>query len=197
MNVGEKINYLTLIEKTEKRKGRQWGLFKCDCGNVKEIRIDNVTSKTTKACGCKKWQKGNKHHYIHGICYTRIYNIWEHIKKRCYNPKTRCYERYGGRGITMCDEWRKSPKAFYDWSMANGYADNLSIDRIDNNGNYEPSNCRWATDSEQSNNRRSCILITRNGKTQTMAQWCRELGIPYSRVQMRRSRGWSEDRLFD
>lgn len=194
MEIGEKINHLTLIKDIGIKGGRHWGLFQCDCGNIKEIRIDHVQTGNNKGCGClnKKPTYGN---YKYGICYTRIYQIWEHMKKRCFCKTDKAYKDYGGRGITICDEWL-NPKAFYDWSLENGYSDNLSIDRINVNGNYEPSNCRWADAKQQANNRRSNILITRDGRTQTLSQWCEELNIPYSRTLSRLKMGWKEEELF-
>jgi hypothetical protein len=118
------------------------------------------------------------------------------MKSRCYTEGNIEYKRYGGRGIKVCDEWKNSFITFYEWAMKNGYSDNLSIDRIDYNGNYEPDNCRWATPIQQSNNRRNNILITREGRTQTLAQWCREYDLPYSRVLARRNRGWKDEDLF-
>lgn len=195
MKVGDKVNGLTMISERYVKDKRGWALFRCECGNEKEIRIDRVTSGNTKYCGCHMGKHHGKANYKHGICHTRIYNIWEKIKQRCNDPNCREFPRYGGRGIRMCDEW-KDPKVFYDWSMANGYKDNLTIDRIDFNGNYEPSNCRWATPKEQANNKRNNIYITLDGRTQTLMQWCEEMKQPYPRIQARLYRGWSYEKAL-
>lgn len=121
----------------------------------------------------------------HGMTGTRIYKIWCKMKERCYNSHHNSYIYYGGRGITVCAEWLNNFQAFYDWAMANGYADNLTLDRIDSNGNYEPSNCRWATTAEQSNNKRNSQYITHNGKTQTKAQWAKEIGTDKTVIEKR------------
>ena len=126
----------------------------------------------------------------------RILGILRGMKQRCYNKNDDRYPRYGGRGITVCDEWRINPQAFYEWSMANGYADDLTIDRIDNDGNYEPSNCRWATQKEQANNKSSCIYITYNGETKDVKQWSEELGMPYNTLFSRISAGWPVEKAF-
>ena len=196
MEIGEKRNHLVLLEDLGMRQGRHYGKFKCDCGNIKDIRIDYVTSGNNKACGCMRYIKHSKGNTKHNVSHTRIYDIHQKMIARCYKENVSNYSEYGGRGIRVCDEWREDVKAFYDWSMANGYSDNLSIDRIDNNGNYEPSNCRWATAEQQSNNRRNNVLITLNGETQTLAQWCKHFNIPYARAQMRMYRGWKDEDLF-
>lgn len=132
----------------------------------------------------------------HGMTGTRIHNIWRSIKRRCYTKSHIEYKRYGGRGITACDEWQEFIP-FYEWSMKNGYQDNLTIDRIDPDGNYAPDNCRWATQKEQQNNRRNNHLITYNGKTQTAKQWSEELNIKNSTIITRLSRGWSVERTLN
>ena len=134
------------------------------------------------------------------------------MKQRCYNPKHDHYKYYGARGITICDEWlnpeiihlgcrgrfTKGYQAFKEWALENGYADNLTIDRIDVNGNYEPSNCRWITLKEQSNNTRRNHLVTYKGKTQTLTQWSEELGFNYNRVKMRLNKlHWSVEKAFE
>lgn len=108
---------------------------------------------------------------------NRLYNIWCGIKKRCFNPKEPCYPHYGGRGITICDEWLHDFDAFQQWSLANGYSDSLTIDRIDTNSNYSPDNCRWITHAEQQRNRTNNIRVEHNGESKTIAEWSRELGL--------------------
>jgi hypothetical protein len=135
---------------------------------------------------------GNKNHYIHGKRKTRLYRIWANIKTRCTNTNDPHFDRYGGRGITICDEWKNDFKAFYDWSMSNGYADDLTIDRIDNNGNYEPSNCRWVTVAEQNRNKRNVKYITYNGETHTISEWTDILHLGKETIRERLKRGWSE-----
>ena len=137
------------------------------------------------------------HYTTHGKTGTRIHNEWRSMKRRCYSKEQKGYKDYGGRGITVCDEWLHDFQAFYDWAMANGYDDNLTLDRIDSNGNYEPSNCRWVSQKVQQNNRRNNHYITYNGKTQTAKQWAEELNINYSTIITRLNRGWSIERTFN
>lgn len=135
--------------------------------------------------------------YKHGLKHTRLYSIWNGIKIRCLNPNFIRYKDYGGRGITICDEWKNDFQAFYDWAMSNGYADNLTIDRIDNNGNYEPSNCRWVAMDVQANNSRHCRNIEFNGEVHSLSEWARITGIPRYTLNNRINQyGWSiEDAL--
>ena len=128
----------------------------------------------------------------HGLSYHPLFSRWLKIKDRCLKPNNPSYPHYGGRGITMCDEWKNDFKAFYDWCMANGYAPNLTIDRIDNNGNYEPSNCRFVDMYVQANNKTNNHLIEINGVTKTLAQWCREYNVDYFVTEARiRQQGYS------
>lgn len=113
-----------------------------------------------------------------GIRNTRLYRIWLAMKNRCQNEKNLRYKDYGGRGIKVCNEWRNDFQTFYDWAMSNGYSDDLTIDRIDNNGNYEPSNCRWITTKEQNNNSRRCHVVEWDGEKHNITEWSKILGIP-------------------
>ena len=135
----------------------------------------------------------------HGKSEERIYRIWGNMLRRCDYKKHISYKNYGARGIKVCDEWSKDHgfENFYQWAIKNGYSDDLTIDRIDVNGNYEPDNCRWITNTEQQNNRRNNKLIEYRGEIKTLAEWCRELGIGYSKTELRLSRGWSAEDSFE
>lgn len=128
--------------------------------------------------------------FKHGMTHTKIYDVWYAMKQRCYYTKNINYKNYGGRGITVCDEWRDDFKAFYDWSMDNGYQDDLTIDRIDVNGNYTPENCRWVDIETQANNKRNNVYFTYNNETKTIKQWSRILNISYKTVTTRMYRGY-------
>ena len=138
-------------------------------------------------------RNGSKNpNYKDGRKKTRLYRIYHNMKTRCYNSKSAAYDRYGARGITVCDEWKDDFQAFYDWSMSHGYADNLTIDRIENDGNYEPGNCRWVTMKEQSNNRNRNHVVRIGDDVKTLQEWCDEYNITYQTVQDRLKRGWNE-----
>jgi len=129
--------------------------------------------------------------FKHYLRYTRLYRIWNHIKDRCLNPNSDAFKHYGARNISICSEWKQDISAFYKWAIENGYNDNLTIDRIDNNGNYEPNNCRWVDIKTQANNKRNNHLITYNNETHTLAEWGRITNINPITINKRLSIGWS------
>jgi hypothetical protein len=155
LKIGQKINQLTVLDIYQSVDKRRRALFLCDCGNTKIIRCDSVQAGTTFSCGCYHIKLTSQRNYVHGDSNTRLYHIWEGVKQRCLDPNADNYHNYGGRGIEVCNEWLNSFISFRDWSINNGYVDKLTIDRIDNEGNYEPSNCRWVTIKEQSKNKRT------------------------------------------
>ena len=135
---------------------------------------------------------------VHGFAKKEVlYDVWNGIKKRCFRKNNKDYHNYGGRGITVCDEWVSNYMTFRNWAIENGYSKGLSIDRIDNNGNYEPSNCKWSTPKQQSINRRTNTILSFNGKNQTMKEWAEEIGMCYHALSERISRGsWSIEKAL-
>ena len=121
----------------------------------------------------------------------RLTNIYSMMKQRCYNTNSQNFKYYGGKGVSVCDEWRNNSQAFYDWAMTHGYKDGLTLDRIDNDGNYEPSNCRWVTMKEQDNHRSNNVILTLNGESHTIPEWSEILGIKQHVIRNRINRGWS------
>ena len=193
---GQKFGSLTAIKFCYKKNNRYFWLFKCACGNEKIINKANVISGLTQSCGCyfkKIIKKCNK---THGLSNTRIFSIWLGIKNRCCNINEPAYKNYGGRGITICKEWENDFKTFYDWSMANGYQDNLTIDRINNNGNYEPSNCRWADKKIQANNQRNTVKITYKGQQKSLTEWAEQYNINKGTLRQRLKRGWEVEKAL-
>lgn len=202
---GEKFGRLTVLGLSEKKSGRKsYWVCECECGNKKLVRSDSLKRGQVQSCGClkKEQNKINLNRTTHGDTPTgehkRLWEIWQGMKQRTSNPNNKSYARYGGRGISVCKEWRESYTNFRDWAFNNGYSDNLTIERIDVNGDYCPENCRWATAKEQCNNRRTNILIEWNGKTQNIEQWSEETGIPYKVLHDRYKRyGIEPPELFE
>lgn len=192
---GLKFGRLTVLRRygTDKYRKIYWEC-KCKCGNTVIVRGNALKSGNTKSCGCLIYESKN---IKHGMRHKRLYRIWSGMKSRCYTKTNPAYDRYGGRGISMCEEWMRNFMAFYNWAMDNGYTEGLSIDRIDVNGNYEPYNCRWATAKEQSDNKRCNILITIGNETLDLQQWCDKIGIKRSTVNTRvRICGWSYEQAL-
>ena len=201
--IGKKFNRLTVVRQTDKRdsNGNIIWLCVCDCGNMVEQRGGSLTSGHAKSCGCWHRERSSvfakKHLRTHGLRKHRLYTIWEHMKQRCYNVNNKSYKDYGARGITVCNEWRCDFLSFFNWAIDNGYRENLTIDRINNNGNYEPSNCRWATNIVQNRNKRHLHMITYNHKTQTLVEWSEVVGIKYNTLERRINKyGWSIERAL-
>lgn len=192
--IGKRFSRLIVVEELKSRSKDGDKVYKChcNCGNYVNVIGKHLRNGNTKSCGCLRNEKLKSMVTIHGKSNTKIYAVWCSMKARCYNNTDKYYKSYGDRGIVVCDEWLNDFMNFYNWSMDNGYNHNLSIDRIDVNGNYEPSNCRWVTNKEQQNNKRNNLYITYNGKTQTAEQWSDTLGVKSGTIRMRHHRGWSD-----
>jgi len=186
---GLKFGKWTVMEKdSAASNGTLMWLCKCECGTIKKVRGTTLRNGESVSCGCS-WR--------FNIECERIHYVWEHMKQRCYNPKNTRYKHYGGRGITICQEWLDDFMNFYNWSIDNGYKEDLTIDRINVNGNYEPSNCRWITNKEQQSNKQYNHLITFNDKTKAITQWAECLGIRSNTLFTRIDKyGWSIEKAL-
>lgn len=176
----------------EKTKRKAYWKCKCICGNITSTRGDRLQSNRVKSCGCYKSEidaiKVQKNHK-HKMSGTPIYTRWVGIKERCYNKNSNCYYRYGGRGITICNEWKNDFMNFYNWCINNGYKKNLSIDRIDNSKGYSPENCRFATNKMQCNNRRTNIILEYNNKKFTIKELSELSGLSIKTLHNRHAIG--------
>lgn len=190
---GQRFGKLLVIEKVKFGYANYKWRCVCDCGNEHFVKTYHLLHGDVKSCGCEHF----KACVTHGMTETRLYHIWCTMKARCYRKTAQKYQRYGGRGIVMYEEWKNDFQSFYDWSMANGYQDNLSIDRIDNDGNYYPSNCRWTDARTQANNTSSNIYFEYNGERKTLSQLAREHNIKPSIVSSRIKRGWDAKRAIE
>ena len=191
---GRKMGRLTVIQDTNERrnKGVVW-ICRCECGNVVKRTTGELNAGRRLSCGCIRtgamgaWKNGKR---------ERLYIVWCDIIQRCFDKNDPGYQRYGARGITICDEWRHNYPAFREWAFANGYNEQLTIDRIDNDGDYSPDNCRWTTAKVQSRNKSTNVLITYQGETHCISEWSEILGFKYSTLRERLRRGWSVEKAI-
>lgn len=196
IKIGEKHNRLTLINYVENTKDRHpLGEFLCECGNKTITRINRVFRQDCKSCGCLNKEMARdmclgKLSITHGLTSTnketkRIYNVYRSMLARCYNPNVKVYKDYGGRGITVCDEWKNNPLAYYDWCVENNYTTKMHIDRIDNNGNYSPENCRIVTSKVNCNNTRTNNVVNFKGVDMTISEMADLIGMRYCTLRTR------------
>lgn len=190
---GQKFNRLTAIRPIESKHGEIVWECKCDCGNVVHVTSYDLRRGHTKSCGCLKAEIVRTVNIKHGLTHTAIRRTYTNMKTRCYNPNYYLFHRYGGRGITVCDEWLGSDGLvnFYNWAIDNGYDVSKSIDRKNNDKGYSPDNCRWTTPETQSNNRSSNRLITFEGVTQSLSEWARVLNIKPMTLRYKLEKGLS------
>lgn len=189
---GKRFGKLTALKKIS---GSHW-LFICDCGR-KEIKPkETVTRGISKRCRtCGRSVTGIKNS-THRMSETRLYECWRDMRNRCYLKTQKNYSIYGGRGIKVCEEWKNNSSSFIDWALKNGYKDNLTIDRIDVNGNYCPENCRWITRNEQAKNKTTNVYITIDGKTKILSDWVKIAGISFQTYYNRKKKGLSDKDCF-
>lgn len=185
---GQRFGKLLVIEEDGRIGSNVAWICKCDCGNVTRVRANSLLTGNTTSCGCGRIEAITKHNMTN----TKLFNVWRTMKERCNNKSYRQYKDYGGRGISLCDEWEEF-KPFMEWSLENGYKEGLSIDRIDNDGNYCPENCRWTTVRVQSRNRRANRILEYGGEKHCVAEWSEILGVRANTIFWRLSQGWSTE----
>jgi hypothetical protein len=199
---GKRFGRLTVLGIAESKDGVRWRCL-CDCGNETIGHTGHLNAGGKISCGCAVIDSARAAHKlamkvitIHGRSHTRLDECFKNMKRRCYDPKNKRYSEYGARGITVCDEWLLDNRKFFAWAEANGYAPDLTIDRIDNDLGYSPGNCRWADKFQQMNNMQKSHFLEWGGKRQTIAQWARELGVNPMAIQKRIMRKWPVERIF-
>lgn len=194
---GKKYGRLTVIGLSPKKSGRKsFWVCKCECGNEHIVRSDSLKSGNVQSCGCLKEEQDKDNltkNHRHKESHTHLHDTWLRMKYRVSNRND---ERYGGRGITMCDDWFNSYESFRDWAKRNGYDENLTIERVDVNGNYEPNNCTWIPFAEQANNRTTTIWVEWGGRKQNITQWAKELDFNRTTLYDRYHRGDRPPYLF-
>lgn len=189
-----RLEVQAIVVRQHRRRKRQYAICNCDCGRVCEIRYDGLKSGRQVSCGCFQAERNRTSNLKHGGSHTRLFKVWHSMKMRCLSPADNVYKYYGGRGITICGEWMEFVP-FRDWAARTGYRTNLTIERIDNNKGYSPSNCKWATMREQGNNRRNNVRVTFSGLTLTLMQWSERLGINHNTLRYR-IKHWPVEKAF-
>lgn len=191
---GQRFGRLTVVERDEENHKR-W-ICKCDCGNMTKSDSYMLRHGQIVSCGCYHRELCGDQHRTHGMTKSRLYHTLNKMKERCYHPENDNYKWYGGKGITICQEWLNDPQTFIAWALSHGYADNLTIDRIDSSKNYEPSNCRWITIKEQQRNRCNTVYVEYEGKRMPLVEASELSGIKRCTLAMRLKNGLTGDELF-
>lgn len=202
---GQKFGRWTVIEPVEPHRicGRNIRYWKCECScdkhTVREVGERGLLSGESQSCGCLRLEKmhsaAKQANTKHGMTNTRLYRIYKHMMNRCYNTNDTSYQRYGAKGITVCDEWQTF-EPFMSWALSNGYNDKLTIDRIDFTLGYSPNNCRWVGYEEQNNNRSVVKIIEYNGESHSISEWARILNMPYKKLWKRIHVGWDVEKAL-
>lgn len=200
IEIGDRFGILTVVENV---CSSLW-ICRCDCGRDVVFQANRLRTGNNKSCGClrsknmasiNRKRSGSKQNT--NLKSDRIYRIWKGMKARCYSNGHISYKNYGGRGIKICDEWNENYECFKEWALSNGYRADLTIDRIDTNGFYEPENCRWVTPKDQANHKRNNVVIEYNGESGTVSYWAEKTGLTYSAISCRLKRGWDPERILN
>ena len=194
---GKKFGRLNVVKFVGMSRGHDSEfLCKCDCGEIRIVRGYSLKIGNTTSCGCYQKEVCSATFKGHGLSKDPAYRIIMKMKERCENTNSTGFERYGGRGITICKEWSDHPETFVKWAYENGYSKELSVDRKDNNGNYEPGNCKWSTPTEQARNRRNNVFVKFDGREKVIAEWAEELWMSQDLLNRRYRTGDRGEYLF-
>jgi len=193
--VGKRFGKLSILSASQFIGRVRLATCKCDCGKTSEHRVALLVRGNTKSCGCLKKEHNKAYFTTHGCTKTPLYQVWLNIRDRCFNKKCKAYPSYGGRGISICNEWNDF-QAFQKWAMDNGYQKGLTVERVNNNDGYSPGNCVFATRSIQNNNKRNNVIIEYNGEKLNLAQWAKKLGVNREMIKYRFNAGWSPEDIL-
>lgn len=191
---GKTFGKLTVIGRSENINNRTMWECLCECGNITIVEAYQLKSGATKSCGCLRHES---HNSTHGLSKTRLFSIWSKMVARCTNKNNPAYKWYGDRGINVCNEWKNDFVAFYSWAKNNGYHDELTLERIDVNGNYEPNNCKWIPLNEQPLNTRKTKYLTYHGERKTVSEWSKITGIKKNTILNRMRSGYTDEECID
>jgi hypothetical protein len=194
MRAGDRYARLVALRLVEKRGRNSYWEFQCDCGSLRRMKVGHVTSGHTKSCGCLSREVTSDRSRRHGKTGTQEYFSWRRMLERCNNQKAKDFDHYGGRGIKVCDRWLKFENFLAD--IGNRPIAH-SLDRINNNGNYEPGNCRWATQAQQLRNRRITKMVEFRGQKIPLIDACEIVGISYNKARQRIDNGWDIQRALE
>ncbi len=191
VSIGEIYGRYTVIS-IEPPHTRRRAICKCECGNERRVLTFTLQNGKAQSCGCSRITHGEKKNR------TRLYRIWVSMKGRCRNPRNQAFGNYGGRGISVCDEWVSDYTQFRDWATSSGYSRELQIDRINNDGRYEPANCRWVTLKTNANNKRNNIRLSAFGEIKTASQWSEDAACQVNAATIRRriANDWSPEKAI-
>lgn len=198
VQVGDVVGKLTVLRQANNARlcgNRKWECI-CECGKITIVDDSKLKVGHTKSCGCLRSEVTTRIKTKHGGRHTRLYAIWCDMKTRCNNSRRMRYKDYGGKGISICDEWRDFGN-FRKWALSNGYRDDLTIDRIDCAKGYYPNNCRWANALTQANNTSRNIYLTYHNETHTLSEWARMLNVNYGALKKRYDMGWNIEDMFE
>lgn len=193
--VGRKFGRLTIMSASGFKGRFRVALCRCDCGNIGKYEVQKLKSGNTGSCGCLKKEHNRAYFTTHGCTKTPLHRVWLSIRDRCLNKNCKVYPSYGGRGVTICNEWENF-EAFQAWAISQSYRKGLTVERVDNNAGYSPENCILATRATQNNNKRNNVVIEYRGEKLNLAQWAKKLGVNRETIKWRVKAGWSTERIF-